>query len=116
MTRLFSLLRAGVLAMLMLGIVAKPLLGSLCEIHALADVVAGLVAEDLAGPGHENDRDHDRGAHDQLHEDNNSGAYAEIAGVIIVPPARLDPMPPPRMDPSRVLAQPLANPFRPPIS
>ena len=80
-------LRASLLALLVVGVVIKPMLGSLCEIHAISDAVAGYVA-DLghdSDPEHQTDRDHASGAHDPLHEDNNSGGFAHIVGVIVVP-------------------------------
>ena len=111
-----SLLRASVLVLLMLGVVVKPLLGSLCEIHAIGDVVAGLTEVDLAGPEHDNDREHARGAHAELHEDNNAGAYAEIAGVIIVPASPPASANRPPMAAIAVETKPASTPFRPPIA
>jgi|CXWL01.1.fsa_nt_gi hypothetical protein len=84
--RLSLLLRAGMLALLMLGVVIKPVLGSLCDVHILSDAL--LAAGHATADGkalHQNDRDHARGAHESLHEDNSGSAYADIVAVIIVP-------------------------------
>ncbi len=112
-------LRAGLLALLMLGVVVKPMLGSFCDIHALGDAVAGFVldAGDLpAGPEHQGDRDHARGAHGQLHEDNNSGAYADLVAVIVVPAGPIGATALPPLTALAVPFQPVAAPFRPPIA
>lgn len=123
-SRLSVFIRVSLLALLMVGVALKPMLGSLCETHALAHVpsihghqhdVAG--DHDHESPAsHQMDRDHAGGSHGLLHEGDQGGAYADIAVAIVIPAApygrTLVGTPPA----AAVSQQHLTGPFRPPIA
>ena len=116
---LSRLVRASMLVLLMLGVAIKPMLGSLCEIHALNDALAGYVfdaGDPAADPLHQSDRDHASGAHGSVHEDDSSGAYADIVGVVILPIGRYAATVPATEPAAAVPRQHFTAPFRPPIA
>ena len=113
-------LRAGILALLLLGACVKPMLAAVCDVHAIghalfvADANAPKVEHD-PGREHEVDRDHARGKHGSLHGYDDSGAYAHLVAEVILPEAGVAqahmPLP---VDVSLPLKR-IGAPFRPPI-
>jgi len=116
--RHLSLLRIGFLALLVLGLVAKPLLVQIGELHA----VEHARSVDADGHGHEHetdvddepDQDHTKGAHGLMHQANvgaNADSLPTLVGLIVPPPSQAVPL----GDAASPPAQHLSTPFRPPI-
>ena len=121
--RLLRILHICVLGLLMLGVAMKPVLGSLCETHALSHaLLAHGYHEHQADQNHESlasremDQAHASGGHWLLHEGDHGGTYADIIVAITLPTAPHGPthvgMPPAVPVPQQ---RPL-GPFRPPIA
>lgn len=112
------LLRGFFLALLLLGVTTRPMLASFCDVHVLGDLVAGLIEDHQGSAAHDhaNDRDHERGAHDTLHQGSNSVAYADIVPVIILPVGPYGAAGIPVAAAEPVPMQHVAGPFRPPIA
>jgi len=107
-------LRAAFLAVLLLGTVVKPMLGSVCDIHALHHALGNYGrGADMAE--HVLDRDHAGGRHAQAHEYDNGGTYAHLAvDVLSVPALAFEPLRMPRAAQPAVPSKPAIGPFRPP--
>lgn len=108
------------LVLLVLGLAVKPVLNQLGELHA----VEHALLLDADGHGHDHDgpdddetgADHTQGAHGLMHQASMGGASTDMTSAIALP-AMLgggEVLPPP--DVSRVPAQHLTSPFRPPIA
>ena len=108
----------------MIGVLAKPMLASLCGVHDFAHQLAALSAtaeNPLLGSDHLHDassleREHGDGSHRWLHEDDVLSAYADLVEIIEVPAlAYISAMPAAPV--LRVIPQRhLDGPFRPPIA
>lgn len=121
------LLRASLLALLVLGIVIKPILASAFELHT-ADHALSVqdndpdhdpsegVDHDLPGIDGERGQDHTQGVHGLLHEGKCGGAYSDTVVALSLPlaPYQATLIPLPVISP--VSLQHIAGPFRPPIS
>lgn len=122
---LFTLLRAFLLAALAMGMVIKPVLSSLCEIHGLghllethghqhlldgSDVVPVEVVQ------HKVDKDHAGGAHALLHGDDSSSVYADMVATIVLPVVAYEPLMILLPMAAPVPLQHVTGPFRPPIA
>lgn len=119
-----TLLRASVLALLMLGVAGKPMLASLCGVQAFGHQMAALAATNanpVLGSDHQHDagsleRAHGSGSHQLLHEDDVVSVYADLVTVISIPSLAYQPVAP---APTVIRALPqrhLDSPFRPPIA
>jgi hypothetical protein len=110
-----TLLRAGLLALLVLGIFARPMLEQLGSVHAIGH------AEVNAGDGHhhhegdEPDEDHGSGLHGLMHH-GCMGASADLASTQTVLPQAIPLRTLPLPDIPVVRAHALSSPFRPPIA
>ena len=125
--RLSTLLRASLLALLVLGIVIKPILASAFELHT-ADHALSLQDNDsdhdpsdgrdhnLAEIDGERGQDHTQGVHGLLNEGKCGGAYSDTVVALSLPlaPYQATLIPLPVISP--VSLQHIAGPFRPPIS
>lgn len=113
-------LRAGFLVLLLLGASIKPMLASVCDVHAIGHALLSIGeqaahADDAAGAEHQVDRDHADGKHGMLHEYDNGGAYAHIVADVVLPEVRAGQV---RIVLPVVVALPMKRvsaPFRPPI-
>jgi hypothetical protein len=115
-----SLLRASLLALLMLGVIIKPVLAPLCDIHALGHALRiyqhdpGTTALDHAE--HQFDQHAVRGAHGLVHEGDSGSAYADNTASITLIAVRFEAsrlqLPPA----SPVPLESVGAPFRPPIA
>jgi hypothetical protein len=112
---LLRVLRTLVLGMLALAIVAKPVLGELCDTHALTHLMASAKHVDSAAE-RRSDRDHDTGRHQTLHAFDASPGYIEPFTALTVPPARFANGAPPAIDEAAPPARAFDSPFRPPIA
>ncbi len=122
--RLFRLLRASFLALLVLGLMIKPILGQLSALHAAEHAVA--VAADAHGHDHGVDGtgegrdpeqdDHTSGAHGLMHQSGGSTTLTGLAASMSVPMvyARMPDLPIP--DAIGVPHEVPSSPFRPPIA
>ncbi|MDZ4812601.1 MAG: hypothetical protein SGI99_08305 [Pseudomonadota bacterium] len=117
---LASFLRVSMLALLMMGVVIKPMLAPFCEIHALGHLLRTYSHEPgrsgLESAEHQLDQHNVRGAHGLLHEGDSGSAYADNAASIEVAAFTYDRIrvaPPPA---SAVPLQRTSAPFRPPLA
>lgn len=92
--RLPVLLRASLLALSLLAVLARPMYSTWCETHQLVHTMAALSHHSFhedSSAERQLDADHARGAHGALHGgDHGGGAYADIATVVTVPVVRFD--------------------------
>jgi hypothetical protein len=109
------LLRTIVFALLALAIVAKPVLGELCETHELTHLMASSKHVDSASEAR-SDRDHASGRHQTLHAFDASPGYAQPFTALTVPPSRYAASTPPVLDDAAPPARAFDSPFRPPIA
>jgi len=125
--RLPTLLRASLLALLVLGIVIKPVLSAAFELHAFDHAVsthvddhghdqAGADDREASGLDDQPGQGEAQGLHSLLHEGNYSGAYTDSIVVLSLPVVPYDAMAIPLPDASPVSLQHLTGPFRPPIA
>lgn len=117
--RCLNLLRTSFLVLLVLGLLIKPVLNTIGELHAIEHAQLA----DADGHGHDHDRDqddepgqdHTKGAHGLMHQAN-VGAAADISPALAllphVPATRALPL----SGAAAVPAQYLSTPFRPPIA
>ena len=120
------LLRASLLALLVLGLMIRPMLTSLSETHAAEHAMG--VDEHADGHGHPHDHtqdphpdddaqgdDHTSGIHGLMHQ---SGGHStlELAVGIEIPPAPRHIQSLPNLAQSGLPQQPPSSPFRPPIA
>ncbi len=130
--RLSRLLRASFMAMLLLGLVVKPVMAQLSDLHAVEHAVAGIAGH---GNGHDHDHgsaqgepaavgdedasdhgDHTAGEHGLMHQSGGSTTLIGLVPTLSVPMAfALFPDLPLSMS-ARIPGQTLTNPFRPPIA
>lgn len=125
--RLPDLMRASLLALLVLGIVIKPVLASAFELHAFDHAISTLgndhghdqpgaedhEASSLEGQPSQSDA---QGLHSLLHEENNGGAYFDCMVAVNLPDVPYAAMVLPLPVASLVSLQHIAGPFRPPIA
>ncbi len=123
---LSQLLRASVLALLVLGLMIKPVLAQLSELHAAEHALA--VAADAHGDDHDHsaddtgdggspeEDDHAIGAHGLMHQSGGSITLIGLVPSISVPMvyARMPDLP--IHDAIGVPHEVLSSPFRPPIA
>ncbi len=122
--RLHRLLRASLLAVLVLGLVAMPVMHVMCEVHSIQHAL--LAAQDPHGVHFEGDKDDpgDMGQSGAKHTHGADGiwnlgggpSFAPVAPVFALtllelPHVALPPMEAPSIDP-----QATGSPFRPPIA
>jgi ABC-type nickel/cobalt efflux system permease component RcnA len=131
---LTSILRASLLALLVLGLIIRPVLTQISDLHSMEHAAFAMANEhdsdDDHGHEHHHDQDHGvpegspkgdpnedhgKGAHGLMHQPSVGGASLDIACnllvVPVIPPMAVLPMP----MTSPVPLQNLATPFRPPI-
>ena len=113
------LLRAGLLGLLLLSVVSKPISSTWCETHQLVHTISSLSHNDFhrdSAAERQLDADHAKGAHGSLHAGDQGSTYADIAAVVKVPEVRFESMwiasPVELPAPS----QHIARLFRPPIA
>jgi hypothetical protein len=117
---LCSLLRIGLLALLMLGVGLKPMLAPMCEIHALGHALH-LYGDNHDGSGFDGvlrqlDQHKVRGAHGLLHEGDAAGVYVDNAATIPFVAIDYGPILMPVATPPQVPFAHIDAPFRPPIA
>jgi hypothetical protein len=117
---LARLLRTVMVGLLVLGVVAKPVIGRLCEAHELSHLVA---AANDGGPVHvdspaelRSDQDHASGRHLLLHAEDNLPAWVQPLATLSVPPIRFAGATPAPVDEAAPPARRPESPFRPPIA
>jgi hypothetical protein len=116
---LSGFVRAGLLGLLMLAVVSKPMVATLCDTHLLGHALATLshshFHEDSRAE-RQMDADHASGAHGVLHAGDQGGTYADIAAVVTVPVVRFESVLIPLPTVLPVPMQHVVRPFRPPIA
>jgi len=120
---LLPLFRTLLLGLLALGVVAKPVLGELCDAHALAHLLAREAAAndpvrqrvDSAAEAR-SDRDHASGADQALHASDATPAFIEIFPALTVPPAHFASVALPLHEAATFVVRAFDSPFRPPIA
>ena len=117
--RLRRLIRASLLGVLMLAVLAKPFAASLCDTHQLGHTLAafshGQFHVDSAAE-RQMDSDHARGAHSLLHAGDEGSTYADIAAVLTLPVVRFESVLISLPTASPVPTRHVGRPFRPPIA
>ena len=120
---LLPLFRTLVLVLLALGVVAKPILGELCDAHALVHLIAREAAKNDARHQHvdtaaeaRSDRDHASGADQSLHASDASPAFVEVFPALTVPPAHFASVALPSHVAPSFIVRALDSPLRPPIA
>jgi hypothetical protein len=115
-----SLLRASLLALLMLGVIIKPVLAPLCDIHALGHALRVYQHEPGNSPLQNAERQFDQhaagGAHGLVHEGDSGSAYADNTASIVLIAVRFDALRLQLPPASPVPLQSVGAPFRPPIA
>lgn len=125
-SRMSAFLRASLLALLVLGIVIKPILASAFELHTADHALSAQGdggndrpdADDHdqsgndGGPG----QDHAQGAHGLLHESKCGGAYSDTVAALKLPLAPYQATVIPYFDSSPVASHHVTGQFRPPIA
>ena len=114
-------LRAGLLVLLVLGLVAKPVLNQIGDLHSVEHAV--LADADADGHGHDHGDDHDdepgqdhaNGAHGLMHQAN-MGAFSDLLPTLALLPRPVFPTVLPVPDLPSAPRQFAATPFRPPIA
>jgi hypothetical protein len=112
-------LRLTVLALVLLGVLVKPIYSTWCETHQLGHTVAALGHEKFrpdSAVERQLDAEHARGAHGLLHASDDGGAYVGIAAIDPVPAVIFDSVLNPPSIALPVPVQRIARPFRPPIA
>jgi hypothetical protein len=113
------LLRAGLLGLLLLAVVGKPISSTWCETHQLVHTISALSHDhfhrDSVGE-RQLDADHAKGVHGSLHAGDQGSTYADIAAVVTVPEVRFESMWITVPAETPVPSQPIARLFRPPIA
>jgi len=118
--RLSTLLRASLLALLVLGLAVNPTLTFVGELHG-ADHTRAVNAvghhHDEAGL-HDDapDTDHTEGAHGLLHQSSGGGSFSDSVAVIKLPAVPYEPVVIALPTPLPVPLQHVTGPFRPPIA
>ncbi len=134
-SRLFRLLRASMLVMLVLGLMIGPVLSQLGDLHAVEHSFASTAdahghdhRDDEGGRGHRHDhsandtdvdgkgKDHSAGAHALMHQSGIATTLTGLTPALTVPTAfgRMPDLPLPSS--ARIPRQNLTTPFRPPIA
>jgi uncharacterized protein involved in copper resistance len=126
LARIKPLLRASLLALLVLGLMIRPVLSGLSETHAAEHAMA--IDEHADGHGHPHnhapaphgdgdapDEDHTSGIHGLMHQPGGHTTL-ELAVEIRVPPAPRHALLLPDLARTGLPQQPPSNPFRPPIA
>ena len=118
--RLSILLRASLLALLVLGLAVNPALTFVGELHGADHALlaeAGGHHHDEAGL-HDDapDTDHTEGAHGLLHQSSGGGAFSDSVAVITLPAVAYEPVVIALPTPLPVPLQHVTGPFRPPIA
>lgn len=115
-----NFLRAGFLVLLVLGLVIKPALSHITELHTVEHAALA----DADGHGHAHDGDHDdgepaqdhvKGAHGLMHQAN-MGAFSDALPTLALQPRHLYASTLPIPDSPAAPRQFVATPFRPPIA
>lgn len=116
--RLPLLLRLGLLALVALPVLIRPMYSSWCETHQLGHELAALSHQKFradSGVERELDIEHASGAHGMLHSDD-GGVYAGVAAVVAAPAVQFDSV----LNPPRIAlpapVQRLDRLLRPPIA
>jgi uncharacterized protein involved in copper resistance len=125
LARVKRLFRASLLALLVLGMMIRPVLSGLSEGHAAEHAAAAM---HMDGPGHPHDHapdshtdgdapaeDHTSGTHGLMHQPGGYTTFDLVAG-IEVPPALRHSQSPLNLARSGLPQQPPSTPFRPPIA
>ena len=112
-------LRFAVLALVLLGVLVKPVYSTWCETHQLGHAVARLSHVKFRPDSpieHQLDVEHARGGHGSLHATDDGGAYVGVEIFAAVPTVIFDSVlnPPTVVLPAPV--QRISRPFRPPIA
>lgn len=110
-----KLLRTLVLMLLALAIVAKPVLGELCETHELTHLMASSKHVDSAAEAR-SDRDHASGRHQTLHAFDTAPGYVQPFTALTVPPPRFAASAPLVVDEAPSPGRAFDPPLRPPIA
>jgi len=85
------LLRAGLLGLLMLSVMVKPISSTWCETHQLVHTMSALSHDHFhrdSAAERQLDAEHASGAHGLLHGGDQGSTYADIAAVVTVPDIR----------------------------
>jgi hypothetical protein len=110
-----NFLRTLLLSLVALAIMAKPVLGELCETHELTHLMASSKHVDTAAEAR-SDRDHASGKHQTLHAFDTAPGYIQPFIALTVPPLRYAASQPPVLDEAAPPARAFDSPFRPPIA
>jgi hypothetical protein len=113
------LMRAGLLGVLLLSVVGKPISSTWCETHQLVHTISALSHDHFHNDSdaeRQLDAEHASGAHGSLHAGDQGGTYADIAAVVTVPQVRFETMwiasplelPAPSQHITRLLRPPIA--------
>lgn len=117
--RLSTLLRASLLVLLVLGLVIKPALAFVGELHAIDHALATQADEHEheQADGHDDtpDPDHSKGAHALMHQATSAGAFTDDLAVLTLPTVAYEPVVVPGPAASPVALKHITGPFRPPI-
>lgn len=117
--RAYAALRASLLVLLVLGVMIRPVLNQVGDLHAAghATFVAGDHGHDHSDDDHDPDTypDHTKGAHGLMHQAD-TGTSAGIWVSWALPPALLLTSVLPMPDSASVHPQQPSSPFRPPIA
>jgi hypothetical protein len=114
-----NFLRASLLVLLVLGLVIKPVLNQIGELHSIEH--AALADADGHGHDHDDDQDdepgqdHTKGAHGLMHQAN-LGASTDALPTLAIQPLQSFSLALPIPDCSAAPRQFAATPFRPPIA
>jgi hypothetical protein len=112
-------LRAGLLGLLMLSLVGKPISSTWCETHQLVHEISALSLDHFhadSAAERQLDAEHASGAHGLLHGGDQGSTYADIAAVVTVPEVRFESMWISAPMELPVPSQHIARLFRPPIA
>ena len=120
---LLPLFRTLLLGLLALGVVAKPVLGELCDAHALVHLLAERAAANDPVRQHvdsaaeaRGDRDHASGADQALHASDATAAFVELFPALTVPPAPFASVALPLHQATTFVVRAIDSPLRPPIA
>ena len=117
--RLPVLLRASLVALMMLAVVGKPMASSICEIHQLGHTLAALSHVNFhsdSAAERQMDSEHASGAHGLLHGGDQGSTYADIAAVVTLPVVHFESDQIALPAESRIPPQQITRLFRPPIA
>jgi hypothetical protein len=113
------LLRAGLLGLLFVSVMSKPIASTWCETHQLVHTISALSQQhfhDDSAAERQLDAEHTSGAHGLLHGGDQGSTYADIAAVVTMPVVRFESMRMPLLMELPLPPQPVARLFRPPIA